>query len=89
MMPEARETPEIQLDRNDYEYMKGVQLGVLFGTLAAMPHTPINYVIDRDNVENVLRVCDALKRPFHATGHECSSGCHLEMCFDPAEHSRT
>ena len=80
-------TPEIQLESPLPEYVLGCQVGVLFGTLAALPTESVCYIVSRSNVENVLRIAEALGRPFRTT-NQCVAGCHLEFHFDAATHGR-
>lgn len=71
----------IELDRNDRQYSLGIELGSVCATLAFNADRRVQCLIDRENVENVLRIVDGLHRPFRAI-RECPEGCHLEFCFE-------
>lgn len=83
-MAETYDTAEVRLDSDDEQFTRGAQIGVLYGVLAAKPDLSVSYILGRDNVENVLRVADALHRPFK-TIDECSQGCHLVFVFEAAK----
>lgn len=77
--------PGVILDSRDPEFNRGAQIGMLYGVLASHPDDPVTCVVSRSNVENALRITKALGRPFHTTGNECSSGCHLEFEFEASQ----
>jgi hypothetical protein len=80
-------TPDVVLDSGEAEFMRGAQAGMIYGVLAAHPDQPATFIVGRANVENILRICEGLNRPFRATGNECNQGCHLEFTVEKSTQS--